>query len=259
MIISIPKRASSFNTYYSDQWSNCLTDEEEMCSEVSDGSSWPLSIDTDEESETRCERHEAMTLREAVATRKTRIPNPIASSNGSTVSHQFPGNLGKSTEIDTMCECVLLYGSKIVTFSKESELHIKLPRTSLHENPHTPYEDTVAQILQAEYHTVLKRSPEKITTYLFTHPHRYNIMNHLYFGVISHFTHKNVDPVPVLTSIDESVRHARFQSGTRTLKCYTAAKVALMKSMSMFSSLQVHEERLPYSFDPFGCLHIQDD
>jgi hypothetical protein len=82
-------------------------------------------------------------------------------------------------------------------------------------------------------------------------------MNHLYFGIVS-LTQKNVDPVPVLTSIEDSVK-ARFQSGTRTLKCYTAAKVALMKSMSMYSSLQVREERLPYSFDPFGCLDLQDD
>jgi hypothetical protein len=258
MIISIPKRASSFNTYYSDEWSNAMTDEEEMCSECSSGSSWPLSISTDEEHGRV--RHEAITLREAVAARKTRIPNPEElSRSDSSITLRIPTKLGKKTEIDTMCECVLLYDSKIVTFSEESELHIKLPRTSLQENPYTPFEETVAQILQVEYNVVLKRSPEKIATYLFTHPYRYNIMNHLYFGIVSHFTQKNVDPVPVLTSIEDSVKHARFQSGTRTLKCYTAAKVALMKSMSMYSSLQVREERLPYSFDPFGCLDLQDD
>jgi hypothetical protein len=73
------------------------------------------------------------------------------------------------------------------------------------ENPYTPFEETVAQIL-LEYNVVLK-SPEKIATYLFTHPYRYNIMNHLYFGIVSHFTQKNVDPVPVLTSIEDSVKH----------------------------------------------------
>jgi hypothetical protein len=42
-------------------------------------------------------------------------------------------------------------------------------------------------------------------------------MNHLYFGIVSHFTQKNVDPVPVLTSIEDSVKHAR----SRVLKNLT--------------------------------------
>jgi hypothetical protein len=141
MIISIPKRASSFNTYYSDEWSNAMT-EEEMCSECSSGSSWPLSISTDEEHGR--ERHEAITLREAVAARKTRIPNDEASVGDSSISLRIPTKLGR-TEIDTMCECVLC-DSKIVTFSEESELHIKLPRTSLQKS--YTFEETVAQILQ---------------------------------------------------------------------------------------------------------------
>jgi hypothetical protein len=53
-----------------------------------------------------------------------------------------------------------LYDSKIVTFSEESELHIKLPRTSL-KNPYTPFEETVAQILQVEYNVVLKEVRKK--------------------------------------------------------------------------------------------------
>jgi hypothetical protein len=94
MIISIPKRASSFNTYYSDEWSTAMTDEEEMCSECSSGSSWPLSISTDEEHGRV--RHEAITLREAVAARKTRIPNPEAlSRSDSSISLRIPTKLGK--------------------------------------------------------------------------------------------------------------------------------------------------------------------
>jgi hypothetical protein len=85
-----------------------------------------------------------------------------------------------------MCECVLctIQDSHI----QKSRSYISSYRERLSKKTYTPFEETVAQILQVEYNVVLKRSPEKIATYLFTHPYRYNIMNHLYFGIVSFHT-----------------------------------------------------------------------
>jgi hypothetical protein len=108
-----------------------MTDEEEMCSS---GSSWPLSISTDEE---HGREDEAITLREAVAARKTRIPNPEAlSRSDSSISLRIPEARKKDRNRYNV-RMRPLYDSKIVTFSEESELHIKLPRTSLKKSLHT--------------------------------------------------------------------------------------------------------------------------
>jgi hypothetical protein len=282
-MISIPARSSSFKDYRSSDYSPCLSCEEEICSDTSSAaSSWALSSGSKKSSSGS---NTSLTLRQAISgitvtqepiegirQKHRRFANPTVPEEGrrpvirdwsrygpkSEIS--VPPKPKKKTEIDTVCQCILLYDSNIVTFGNDLELHMKLPSVQLCEHPNTEYQDTIGQILLSEYNVVLKRAPEKISTYLFTHPLRSNLINYLYFGVVSHFSAKNTDiaKTPRYTSIEDTIRHVRFQSGTRALKCYTAAKVALLRSMYMFSSIQHSEERLPYSFDPFGCLDLSD-
>jgi hypothetical protein len=82
-------------------------------------------------------------------------------------------------------------------------------------------------------------------------------MNHLYFGIVS-LTQKNVDPVPVLTSIEDSVKRT-ISVGYSDVEMLHCCQGGADEKHVMYSSLQVREERLPYSFDPFGCLDLQDD
>jgi hypothetical protein len=103
-----------------------------------------------------------------------------------------------------MCECVLCTIQDSHIFRRVGATYQATENVS-QENPYTPFEETVAQILQVEYNVVLKKVRKNRNVSIHSSLQvQYNEPSLLWYCLSFHTEERG--PVPVLTSIEDSVK-----------------------------------------------------
>jgi hypothetical protein len=212
MIIDVPATASSFVEFRQSTFSQSGDDDDgdddddgcgEVCSDIgSVSSAWSLSVAGD---------HLAPYDDDEAPTKKR-------------------------TQIATTCDCILMYGDRVVTFDGRTDMCLDLPLSDADGD----LAHAVERMLVSQFHVVLRCAPQRIATHLFTHPAEANVVNHLLFGAVSHFTARGPDDGharPCFMTVDEAVHIARLRAPTKSLPCYTSARVAVLRSIDLYAEL----------------------